>query len=198
MIKGRKTHLVAFEQSHWPFIQKWMSETDYKYYFKNIPQVMTMGECASFPQIMNMNILMILESANNQIIGMATWDNIRILPRTCEIGFLIDKDFQGRGYTKDSFMHFMNYLFSRLGFHKISAKVAKKEFDTSGKAMWGGFTDKLILRDEFYMDGIWQDDVLLSVLEDEFKERFIKFTQGEDSWAAAEKEVVVKHLTSVH
>lgn len=203
MIKGNKTHLVAFEQGHWPFIYKWMSDPIYKYYFRNIPHVMTQTQCANFSEIMGMNILMILESHPNEfgdcnVIGMATWDNVRMLARTCDIGFLIDKDFQGKGYTKDAFMHFMNYLFTRLGFHKVSAKVAEVEVKTSEKTKWGGFSDSVILRDEFFMDGKWQNDVLLSVLDYEFKERFNKFTEREASWAAAEKVVQVKHLTRIN
>lgn len=194
MIKGKKTHLVAFESGHWPYIAKWMSNAEYRYYFRNIPQVMGQAQYASFPDVMGMNVLMIVESEKNEVIGMATWDNVRFLARTCDIGFIIDKDYQGKGYTKDAFMHFMNYLFSRLGFHKISAKVARKEFDTAGKSQWGGFTDSVILRDEFFMDGAWQDDILLSVLDHEFKQRFDKYIKGEESWGAEKVDRVQLHM----
>lgn len=199
MIKGNKTHLVAFEQGHWPYIAKWMGDPAYRYYFRNIPQIMTQAQCANFADVMGMNVLMIVESQFNQIIGMATWDNVRMLARTCDIGFLIDKDFQGKGLTKDAFMYFMNYLFTRLGFHKVSAKVARKEYQTAGKSKWGGFADAVILRSEFYMDGEWQDDILLSVLDHEFRERFNKFKEGEATWVAAEeKDRVGNRLTVVN
>lgn len=184
-IIGIKTRLVPFDttnQAHAACLEKWTTNQNYKYYFKNIPEIFTFHQLSQFPLLLNMNVLMI--EAEGQIVGMATWDNVRVLPRSCEMGFLIDKDFQGKGYTKDAFMFFLNYLFSRLGFHKVSAKVAANEFNTVGKSVWGGFTHHAILKDEFYLDGKWQDDVLLSVLDHEFKERFNLYLNGEQSWVA--------------
>jgi len=178
MIIGRKTKLIVFEPGHWTYLSKWMCDPYYKYYFRNIPEIMSINQLQQFPQFLNMNVLMILNEENN-VVGMATWDNIRILARSCCIGFLIDNGYRGRGYAKDAFMEFIYYLTHRLGCHKLIAKIAEVEAETVSKAMYGAFKDVNIIRDEFFMDGKWHNEIWLNILDTEVNEVYAKFKRGE-------------------
>lgn len=189
MILGSKIKLIAFEPDHWVFISKWISDPYYRYYFRNIPELMTIQQMQAFPQVLGMNVMIIL-NYNNDVVGMATWDNVRILARNCCIGFLIDRDFKGLGYAKDAFMEFIYYLTHRLGIHKVIAKVAESEYETASKTVYGGFSDKNIMRDEFFIDGKWHNEVWLSVIDKEFAEKYDKFKKGEMLWV--EEKVVVE------
>lgn len=183
MIFGKKVKLVAYEPGHWPYLSKWISDPAYKFYFRNIPMVMKVSELENFPQVMHMNVLVVLNEENNPI-GIATWDNVRVLARSCDMGLLIDSDGQGKGYTKDAYMAFMNYLVNRLGFHKVIANCAFQEKATISKCEWGGMKPEGVMREHFYLDGKWHDEMRLSVLEHEFRERYNRYIQGEKSWAA--------------
>lgn len=185
MIRGKKTSLVAFEPSYGSVIQRWMSDRDYRFYFRNMPEVLSCDQYAMFPRIMNMNILMIIDPEGS-IIGMASWDNIRFLARTCEVGFLIDKQAQAVGFTKDAWMAFADYLFNRLGFYKVSTKVALNQKRTWEICKWGGFRNEGILEREFYMDGQHHDEIRLILFQDEFNKRLEKYKKGEESWEKVE------------
>ncbi|MBP7209618.1 MAG: GNAT family N-acetyltransferase [Paludibacteraceae bacterium] len=178
MIVGKNTKLVAFEPEHWVYIHQWMSDDYYKFYFRNIPDNLTVAQMAEFPKILGMNVLMIANE-NNEIIGMATWDNVRLLARQCCIGFIIDKQFKGMGFAKDAFMNFIYYLTHRLGLHKLIAKVAKDEVETVNKTVYGGFKDQVVMREEFFMDGKWHDEIWLTVLDTEVAEVYNKYKNGE-------------------
>jgi len=177
MIVGKKIKLVPFEPNHWAYICNWMSDPYYKYYFRNIPELLNVAQMQQYPQVMGMQVFMIV-SDTNEVIGMATWDNVRILPRTCHIGFIIDKNFQGKGYTKEAFMEFCYYLTNRLGIHKLTAKIAECEEDTISKAMYGAFKDKNVIRDEYFMDGKWHNEIWISVLDHEFAKLYEIFKAG--------------------
>lgn len=183
MIEGFKTVLVAYEPEYWSIIQKWMSDPVYKYYFRNIPEIPNKAQLMNWPQLMNMNVLMVVAKDVNQIVGMVTWDNIRLLARSCDFGMIIDKEFQSKGYSKDALMCFLDYLISRLGFHKVSAKIAKSEIATNEKLRKFGFKDELVLRDEFYMNGKWHDDIKYSAIDYEFKQMFKDYLNGDSIWA---------------
>jgi|SRR5882724_5190866 len=185
MLHGLKTKLIPFEPDYGASIAKWKNDPTYKYYFRNMPEELNNQQLAMFSQYMNMNVLMII--AEDKIIGMATWDGVRILARTCCLGFLIDKDFQNKGYTKDAFMTFVHYLTSRLGFHKIIAAVAADENETQGKVLWGGFQEEGLSRDEFFLDGRWQDEIRFAVIDHDFKKRYEQYLNGKELNIVREK-----------
>jgi RimJ/RimL family protein N-acetyltransferase len=185
MIQGEKIRLIAYEQDHWVYLNKWMSDPYYKYYFRNIPEIMTAQQMMNAPQLLGLNVLMVVAQVEGEdhIIGMCTWDNVRILARSCCVGFLQDKDYKGMGFMKEAFIEFIYYLTHRLGIHKVIAKVAECEAETASKAGYGGFTDKNLIRDEYFMDGKWQNEVWFSMLDKEFLPIYELFKKGELQWA---------------
>lgn len=179
MIIGDKTILVPFEQHNWADMQKWLYDDHYKYYFKNIPELMTPAQLANFPQLMGMNILMIYEKGQYlgskslnftpQAIGFVSWDNVRLLAKTCDFGIVVDKDFAGKGLSTCSVMMLLNYLFNRLGFHKVIASTAQAADETNEKVLAKlGMQFEGINREHFFLDGKWHNEKRWSLLKDEF------------------------------
>lgn len=182
MIEGSFVRLVAFEPQHGVKIYDWMNDPAYLNYFRNMPLALSIGDCSNFPQIMGMNVLMVVEKRSSKVIGLVSWDNIRALAKTCEIGILVDKDAQGAGVTKDAFMHFLWYLCQRLGFHKVSANVVALDSPTVSKCKWGGMIQEGYRKEYFFLNGRWHDEIILSVIDREFAKRFKRYREGEASW----------------
>lgn len=180
MIIGEKVVLVPFEDWNAGEIRRWMSDPYYRFYFKNMPEMLNAAQLRDFPKIMGMNVLMIYDrgqweaSFTEQFtptpIGLCSWDNVRFLAKSCELGIIIDKDASGKHYGREAIFLFLDYLFNRLGLHKVSAHTAAEANDTNTKAMEVvGFQFESIVRDNFYMDGKWHDEKRLSILDSEFK-----------------------------
>ncbi len=182
MIESFKIRLIPYEPEYWPILEKWMSDPAYKFYFRNMPEILNKNQLMVFPQLMNMNVLFIQEKEMGNFVGMATWDNIRLLAKTCQIGFLIDKDFQGRSLTREAYMTFVHYLFSRLGFNKVIAIAARSEAPTIGKGLTAGFKEEAVLKDEFYMDGKFHDELRLCAFNKEFLKEYERYLKGGLSW----------------
>lgn len=180
MIIGEKIILVPFEKWNAGDIRKWMSDPYYKFYFKNMPEMLSAAQLEEFPRMMGMNVLMIYERGHWEAsgpghfqpipIGLCSWDNVRLLARTCELGIIIDKEASGKHYGKEAIFKFLDYLFNRLGFHKVSAHTAVEAEGTNDRCDSAvGFKLESIVRDNFYMDGKWHDEKRWSILESEFK-----------------------------
>lgn len=180
MMQGEKTILVPFEKWNAADIRKWHADPYYKFYFRNIPECLNIAQLEDFPRLMGMNMLMIYDrgqweaSFTNNFqaipVGMVSWDNVRYLARTCEFGVIVDKDSTGKHYGKESMGLFLNHLFNRLGFHKVSCNTASEASDTNAKTVGAlGFKFESIIRDNFFMDGKWHDEKRFSMLDTEFR-----------------------------
>lgn len=190
MPPSQKISMVAFEPDHWRFVYQWMTDPSYKKYFRNMPSVFTVAQMAAFPQMTGMNVLMFFDPELPQsCIGMATWDNVRIVQRSCEIGFLVDKNFQSSGYTRDAFLNFMKHLFHDLGFHKVTANVVDGDKVTTTRLDRAGFFKEGIMRDHALLDGKWVSEAKYSILDREFAEWYSKYERGEFTWAAENRVV---------
>lgn len=202
MIESKRLILVPFEEFNWVDIQKWISDPYYKFYFKNIPDCFTRQQFMNFPNQAGINCFMIYEKGhyqgaidNNFVpepIGLASWDNVRILPKTCDIGFIIDKNNEAnKHYVKEGLYLLLDYLFNRLGFHKVGAITAVEAKDTSEKlCLTGGFKFEGVSRDHYFLEGKWHDENRYSILEhefrtDEFKELYRNTLTGESLWEKA-------------
>ncbi len=179
MITGKKTVLIPYEPGHWANMQKWLYDDYYKFYFKNMPEMMTPEQLTKFPTLMGMNVLMIYEKGQYlgsqtlnfvpQPIGFVSWDNLRYLARTCDFGIVVDKDFSGKHLATEAVMLFLDYLFNRLGFHKVTACTAAEAEDTNEKSMkFLGMQYEGTSREHFFLDGKWHDEKRFSLLKDEF------------------------------
>lgn len=193
MIEGKKIILAQFESWNASSIQEWQADPYYKYYFKNMPELLTESQLTDFPRLMGMNILIIYERGEwyatkrgithfyPKPLGLCSWDNIRILARTCEFGILIDRHVSGQHYGKEAIFLFLNYLFNRLGFHKVSAHTAEEAKDTNEKCMKAlGMTEEGIIRENFYLDGQWKNEKRWSILQNEFNEIYQKWLNAEE------------------
>lgn len=193
MIEGKKIVLVPFEKANATEIRAWMADPYYKFFFKNMPEMLNEDQLKEFPRIMGMNVLMIYDrgqwySANNGVthfnpaaLGMCSWDNVRYLARTCEMGIIIDKNFSGQHYGKESIFLFLDYLFNRMGFHKVSAHTADEAKETNEKCLDAvGFKLEGTIRDNFYLDGEWKDEKRWSLLQDEFNELYSQLLMKEE------------------
>lgn len=190
MIKGKRVILVPFDKSHWSDIQKWMYDDYYKFYFKNMPEMLNPEQLGDFQRIMGLNILMIYDRGQYEAslihgfcalpVGLVSWDNVRLLARTCDFGIVIDKDKSGQHYGAEASILLINYLFNRLGFHKICVATAEEAELTAEKAMKRlGFQFEGSARHHFYVDGEWKNEKRFSLLKEEFHQACDEYMKGD-------------------
>ncbi|MBS4537037.1 GNAT family N-acetyltransferase [Clostridium sp. D2Q-11] len=99
-------------------------------------------------------------------INKVDWKN-----STVTIGIFIgDKDYWGKGYGTDAMEVLIKFIFKEMNINKIKLNVfsfnerAQKSYEKCGFKVEG------ILRQEIFRDGEYHDDIIMSLLREEFSE----------------------------
>ena len=83
-----------------------------------------------------------------------------------EIGYRLNTSYQSQGYAIEANTAFIEYIFSQLGAHKISALCL-----TENNASWGlmiklGMHREGILKSHFKLDKQWHDAYMYSIINE--------------------------------
>jgi RimJ/RimL family protein N-acetyltransferase len=85
-----------------------------------------------------------------------------------ELGFTISPSFQQKGYGVEAVSRVVRYLFLENNFYRIIARTHPENKGSINLLKKLGFRQEGHFTKSSYIDGIWQDDLLLAILKDEF------------------------------
>ncbi|MBV9794096.1 MAG: GNAT family N-acetyltransferase [Actinobacteria bacterium] len=105
------------------------------------------------------------------LVGSVSMFGISAKDRSATIGIALAREYMGRGYGTDAMRVIVAYGFRELGLHRIALTVAP--FNAAGVRAYekAGFTEEGRHREAVWHDGRWYDEVLMSVLEQEWAGR---------------------------
>lgn len=105
---------------------------------------------------------------DDEFIGRVTYFDLNTRNRSAEIGFLIGPQFRRKGYAREAVTLLLGHLFKELGLNKAMAQTGEFN-DGSIDLLTGlGFRIDGRLRQHHPLDGTYYDDLLFSILADEF------------------------------
>lgn len=113
--------------------------------------------------------LLIEDKNSGEPIGVTGMQASWLPYRQAEIGFLLDPQYQGLGYGKESSLALLQFAFHSCGFHKINATVTAGNEPSLALLTKLGFVQEGRLRDNFQLQGEWYDDIKLGLLAKEFQ-----------------------------
>ena len=92
--------------------------------------------------------------------------------RNSEIGLGISRAYQGQGYGSEAIKWALDFGFRRAGLHRIG--ISAFEYNSRAIRLYErlGFVHDSKQRDKYWHDGRFWDEVGLSMLEDEWRERY--------------------------
>ena len=88
---------------------------------------------------------------------------------TAEWGFAIGSPFWGTGVFQDGAKLVVDFAFETLGVHRLEARAAVLNGRGNGALLKMGAAQECILRKSFQKDGEYLDQVLYSILEDDWR-----------------------------
>ncbi len=111
------------------------------------------------------------ELSQGKLIGCVSLSSINYYLRSAEFGIFIEQGSHSKGFGKEALSVLFDYGFGEVNLHKIWAEVFgfNKAFDIYTKCLGMKIDGKL--RDNAFTGGQYHDSVILSILEDEWKER---------------------------
>jgi RimJ/RimL family protein N-acetyltransferase len=85
-----------------------------------------------------------------------------------EIGYTLAPTFQGKGYATEAVKAVLNHLFKVLLKHRVTASVDPENTKSALLLERIGFQKEAHFRKSYYMDGIWLDECVYAILEEEW------------------------------
>lgn len=113
----------------------------------------------------------ILEKKNNTIVGCCGLHYIDWRLRSAEFGVFLSKEAQGKGLGKEALLLLFDYGFKEMNLHKIWCEV----YDLNNSVELYrhiGLVDEGILRDNYFCEGKYGNSYVLSILEDEWRNKY--------------------------
>lgn len=109
----------------------------------------------------------------NECIGQIAYFLVDSKNNFAEIEYCIGWDFQCRGLATEATKAVIKYGFENIGLHKV--QICHKSINIPSKRVIEkcGFHYDGVLRDYFYMNGKYVDRLYYSILEDEYKNKYI-------------------------
>ena len=115
----------------------------------------------------------IVVNANQRVIGDAGLLRMFTPWKTTDMGVVIgEKDMWRQGYGTDAGRRLLQYAFDDLGFHRVAIVVMG--FNTRALRFWTrlGFQQEGVWRDGYYCDNQYSDSIMMSILEDEYRQKY--------------------------
>lgn len=105
----------------------------------------------------------------NVRIGYFRVSNYSKINKNLYIGADIHPEFQGKGYSKESYKIFIPQIFEEYDLHKISLEVLSTNKRAINLYLKLGFRREGIKRDEVFKGNKYVDSIIMSVLKNEWK-----------------------------
>jgi diamine N-acetyltransferase len=106
---------------------------------------------------------------DDQFAGIIELVNINFIHRTAEIQIIVKPDFRGRGLAKIALLKGLDYAFNILNMHKVFLYVDTENHKALGIYKNIGFIQEGILRQHFFVEGIYHDSIIMGIFKNEIK-----------------------------
>ncbi|WP_227396915.1 GNAT family N-acetyltransferase [Jeotgalibacillus aurantiacus] len=111
----------------------------------------------------------IYHSETNRLIGSVSIYSIRRLPfASAYIGYSLDEEHTKQGYGTEAVQAALRFAFRDFGLHRIEALVSPKNEASQKVLEKVGMQQEGLLRKNLFINGVWEDHYLYSMLEDDF------------------------------
>lgn len=115
--------------------------------------------------------LFIFEKATDRIIGFVNFNNIvRRVAQYCNIGYSLAEDKQGYGFMEEALRHSIKYSFQVMNLHRVMANYMPHNVRSGNVLKKLGFTAEGFARDYLFINGRWEDHVLTSLTNDNWRD----------------------------
>ena len=108
--------------------------------------------------------------SSSQPVGLVGLEGINWRDRNAEVGIIVgDSEFWGQGYGSDALRTMLDIGFRWYNLHRIQLHVVQSNIRAIRSYEKCGFHHEGRLRESVFIDGQYEDLLLLSILQDEFE-----------------------------
>jgi RimJ/RimL family protein N-acetyltransferase len=109
------------------------------------------------------------EAETNCFIGLFRIDSLDLVNKSASVGLDIAREYRGRGLAKVIYSYFFQYLFMHMGLNRLELVTLATNNIALSLYRKLGFTEEGRLRKAIWRDGSYQDLLIFSILQSEYK-----------------------------
>jgi [ribosomal protein S5]-alanine N-acetyltransferase len=168
---GSRVRLTLLQEDDLELLQEWKSQVDISYLTSKAIQHISLEERKQRFREKTPSVFAIRRITDEQLIGEISLYNLNPKNRSAGIGYFTGASYRQQGYTQEGLWLLLNYLFEVVGLNKVMADTGS--FNQASIALLRslGFRQDGCLRQHQLLDGVLHDQLLFSLLAEEWKER---------------------------
>ncbi|MBF2067307.1 MAG: ribosomal protein S5-alanine N-acetyltransferase [Calothrix sp. C42_A2020_038] len=129
--------------------------------------------CQEFLHDRSLRLFVFPKTDPNKIIGTLNFSNfVRGAAHYCNVGYSLAESEQGKGYMTEAMQHAIKYMFTELNMHRIMANYIPHNQRSSKLLKRLGFNVEGYARDYLMINGKWEDHILTSLINPNWKSNF--------------------------
>ena len=173
MLTGRRVRLRAPERHDIPIFVKWFNDPQVTEFLLRSPPMGTEEEERWYDSLLRSEgKVFCIETLEGQLIGNVGIIHIDWTDRKADIGIMIgEKDHWSHGYGSEALELLLGYMFEEMNLERVwlycdqTNKRAQRAYEKCG------FRKEGVLRHNRYKGGSFTDDVIFSILSQEWRDR---------------------------
>jgi RimJ/RimL family protein N-acetyltransferase len=173
MLKGKKVNLKALEKDDLPILVEWFNNPDF--FGEYVPLIQTSRmemEKAFENRNPSESKIFLIEKKDGNKIGYIIHFNViwNGIGKLTTIAYSLEPSQRGKGYGTEAAQIMVDYLFLTKEIPCIQATAHIKNIASHRVLEKVGFKREGIIRKRFYIRGEWSNQILFSILKEEWKE----------------------------
>jgi diamine N-acetyltransferase len=173
-LSGKQVYLRPLEKDDLPLLQVWVNDPEVRGLTADVLPVSMLDQERYLERIhtdSNRVWFVIVLKENDQVIGECGLLRMYHFWRTTDLSMIIgDKIAWGKGYGTEAMHLLLDYAFGYLNFHRVALGVVGSNERALRFYEKTGFRKEGVQRDGYYYNHIYQDFIMMSILEDEYRE----------------------------
>lgn len=179
-IEGERLYLKTFIESDARSLSELLTNNKYfwaqyeplheEYFYTEDAQLRKILESMQLMRVNREYSFGIYTKGRHQLIGHISLYAIKKLPYSSAfIGYSIDERFTRKGIASEAVNHLVRFGFNELNLHRIEAYVSPKNIGSIKVLERANFVREGLLRKLLYINGVWEDHYMYSILKEEYR-----------------------------
>lgn len=171
MIEGKKVRLRAVERVDLPIFVKWINDPEVTQFLELNPPISSEDEEKWFLNLQkSKDKVFSIDTMDGKLIGNVGLIKLNWKDRSVLVGIMIgEKEYWNQGYGTDAIERLLRYLFDELALNRVYLIADERNARALHCYQKLGFKKEGVLRQNRYKNGVYTNDVMMSLLKDEWK-----------------------------
>ena len=170
---GKQVYLRAIEKDDLPLLQVWVNDQEIRGLCGDVLPVNCSDQEKYLERIQadqNRVWFVIVLKENDQVIGECGLLRMFHFWRSTDLSIIIgEKSAWGKGYGREAIDLLLDFAFGYLNFHRVAIGVVASNERAIRFYEKVGFRKEGVQRDGYYYNHAYQDFIMMSILEDEYR-----------------------------